>query len=106
MIHSMIEYTLIANKGDEVHVRLFRPRLFRKVVPFFEEFIWEYGLPDIAIYSRRYINMHRVYIGDFSECMAIGVSRIFFVLHLTLQPSVLKKAFFKMRVTICGSLQE
>ena len=28
MIHSMIEYTLIANKGDEVHVRLFRPRLF------------------------------------------------------------------------------
>lgn len=37
MIHSMIEYTLIANKGDEVHVRLFRPRLFRKVVPFFEE---------------------------------------------------------------------
>lgn len=30
----------------------------------------------------------------------------FFVLHLTLQQSVLKKAFFKMRVTICGSLQE
>ena len=50
MIHSMIEYTLIANKGDEVHVRLFRPRLFRKVVPFLKNYMG-IRVTDIAIYS-------------------------------------------------------
>jgi hypothetical protein len=46
----MIEYTLIANKGDEVHVRLFRPRLFRKVVPFLKNYMG-IRVTDIAIYS-------------------------------------------------------